>query len=45
VEDELQLDNNTEDPCSKQKIIIPMETDTILTTNMGAVDDEYDPGF
>jgi DNA-directed RNA polymerase II subunit RPB1 len=44
VEDELQLDN-TDDPCSKQKIIIPMETDTIQTTDMGTVDDEYDPGF
>ena len=44
VDDELQLEN-TNDPCSKQQIIIPMETDTIQPTDMGTVDDDYDPGF
>ena len=44
IDAELQLDNPN-DPCSKQQIIIPMGTDTIQTTDMGTLDDEYEPGF
>ena len=44
IENELQVDDGS-DNCSKQKIINPMTTDTIQTTDLGNIDDEYDPGF
>ena len=44
IDSALQSDNPN-DPCSKQQIIIPMGIDTIQTTDMGEIDDEYDPGF
>ena len=44
IDEALQVDNSN-DACSKQKIIIPMGTDTIQTTDLGQIDEEYDPGF
>ena len=44
IDNALQLDDSS-DACSKQKIIIPMGIDTIQTTDLGQIDEEYDPGF
>jgi|UniRef100_A0A6C0C0C6 DNA-directed RNA polymerase II subunit RPB1 len=43
---ESQLDTeNSNDPCSKQNIEITNTATFISSTDMGQVDDEYDPGF
>ena len=37
--------DDPDDPCSKQNIEIKTTTTYVPSTNMGEVDDEYDPGF
>ena len=41
---ELKIDNPN-DYCSAQNLSINNTTENIKETDMGAVDDEYDPGF
>ena len=47
-DDELEImldEENSENVCSKQNIQITNTTKYIEKKDMGAVDDEYDPGF
>ena len=50
LEEKVNIDSflegdNPDDPCSKQNIEIKTTTTYVPSTNMGEVDDEYDPGF
>ena len=50
LEEKINIDSflegeNPDDPCSKQNIEIKTTTTYVPSTNMGEVDDEYDPGF
>ena len=44
IESMLQPESTT-DPCAKQNIIIPDTTEHITTTDMGTIDEEYEPDF
>jgi hypothetical protein len=44
IEDLFGVENSA-DPCSKQNISISNTTEFIKPTDMGHIDDTYDPGF